>query len=224
MHIKRFKPVGSPVTTVSKKTRPFKSSKKKQQLCLVLDYQSFNKSMNSGNNGKGVIPYYPLTNITDLLARLQKCTIFSSLDLRSDYHHIGLMQEVKLKTVFATTSGKKQWNVAPFVIYSLPGVFCYLMLQVLSELDFCYVYLDNIYSTSWKENLQHLQLVFECLKEANLKSKLSKCQSCKKCLPYLGHLTSRTRYQPLPAKLAATEKFKEPSNIDECHHFHGLTG
>ena len=46
------------------------------------------------------ISYSPLPNITDLLARLQKFTIFYSLDLRSGYHHIGLMLEVNAKNIF----------------------------------------------------------------------------------------------------------------------------
>ena len=115
-------------------------------------------TINAAHNGSIVISYYPLPNITDLLARLQKCTIFSSLDFRSSYHHIGLTQEAKPKTVFAT-SGKWPWNVAPFSICSLPGVFCYLILQVLPELDFCFAYLNDILmtSTSWKECIQHLK-------------------------------------------------------------------
>ena len=99
----------------------------KQQLCLVLDCRSLNKSVNVAHNGNSVISYYPIPNITDLLARLQNCTIFSSSDLRSGYHHIGLTPEAKLKTAFATTSGNWHWNVAPFGICSLPGVYCYLM-------------------------------------------------------------------------------------------------
>ena len=44
------------------------------------------------------MPYFPLPDITDLLARLQKCNIFSSLGLRYRYFHIGLTPEAKLKT------------------------------------------------------------------------------------------------------------------------------
>ena len=50
----------------------------------------------------------------------------------------------KPETAFATISGIWHWNVAPFGIFSLPGVFCYLMSQVLTGLDFCFGYLDDI--------------------------------------------------------------------------------
>ena len=128
----------------------------------MLDYRSLNKSTNAAHNSLCVTSYYPLPNITDLLARLQKCTIFSSLDHRSDYHYMGLTPEAKPKTDFAATSDKWHWNVFPFGICSFPGVFSHLMSQVLSALDFCFAYLDDIlvYSATWKEHLQHLEVVF----------------------------------------------------------------
>ena len=62
------------------------------------------------------------------------------------------------------------------------------------------------------------------LKEVNLKMKLSKCQFFKYHLHYLGHLISKQGIQPLPENASAIRKFKEPSNIDDLHHFLGLTG
>ena len=171
----------APVIIVPKKPNPL--NLQKQQPHLVLDYWSLNKSIDAAHNGNRVISYYPLPNIMDLLARLQKCTIFCSLDLRLGYHNISLTPETKPKTAFATSS-KWHWNIAPFSICTLPGAFCYLMLQILSWLDFCFTYLDDIYvySTSRKEHMQHLEAVFKCLKEASLKIKLSKCQFFKKYL------------------------------------------
>ena len=165
----------APVIIVPKKPDP--TNPCKQQLHLLLDYRSVNKSINAGHNGDSVISYYPLPNIMDLLTRVQNCTIFSSLGLMLGYHHIGSTPEAKLKTAFATTSGKWHWNMTPFGICSLPGVFCYLMLQVLSGLDFCFAYLSGIliYSTSWKEHLHHFEAVFKHLMETNLQLKSSKC-------------------------------------------------
>ena len=46
------------------------------------------------------------------------------------------------------------------------------MSQVLTGLDFFFTYLDDILvdSTSWKEHLQHLEIVFSHLQAANLKN------------------------------------------------------
>ena len=80
------------------------------------------------------------------------------------------MLETKPKTAFAKTSGKWHWKVAPFSICWLSGLFCYLMSQVLSGLDFCFAYLDDIlvYSTSWKE---HPATGFGVCKGNNFKNK-----------------------------------------------------
>ena len=160
-----------------------------------------------------------------MLASLQKFKLFSSLDLRSGYCHIGLAPEAKLKTAFTTTSRKWQWNVVPFGIYSLPSMFCYLMSQVLSSLDFCFRYLDDIliYSTLWEEHLKHLETVFNGLKSRKLKIKLSKCQFCKHHLLYLGHFISKQGIQALLEKINAVANLKEPNNVNELHHFLGLT-
>ena len=197
-----------------------------QQPHLVLDYHLLNKSIYAAHNGNKVISYYPLLNITDLLARLQSCKIFSSLDLRSGYHQIGLTPKAKPKTAFATTSGKWHLNVAPFRICSLPGVLCYLMSQVLSGLDACFKYLDDIlmYSTSWEEHLQHLETVFRHLKAANMNIKPSKCQFFKQYSHYLGHLISEQGIKPLPDKIMVSTNLAEPRNVDECHHLCGLAG
>ena len=133
------------------------------------------------------------------------------------------------KTAFATKSGKWHWNINPFSTCLLPSVFCYLMSLPLSGLDFCSVYLDNIlvYSASWKEykeHLQHLNMIFNHLKEVNFKIKLCKCHFLKKHLQYLGHLISSQSIHPLSEKVTAIEKLKDPSNIDELHHFLSLTG
>ena len=127
------------------------------------------------------------------------------------------MPEVKPKTAFTTTSGKSYQNMALFSICLLLGVFCSLMLQTLSGLDLCFAYLDYIlmYSMSWKEYLQHLEMVFKYLKEANLRISLANVNSLKRHPHYLGHLISEQGIQSLPEKVTAIEKLKEPSNIHD---------
>ena len=71
---KIFSPWATPVITVPKKLDP--SHPYKQEICLVLDYRSLNKSTNTSHNGISVISYYLLPNIMDLLARLQTVQYF----------------------------------------------------------------------------------------------------------------------------------------------------
>ena len=89
----------------------------------------------------------------------------------------------------------------------------------------CFTYLDDILicSTSWEEHLQHLKIIFNCLKSEKLKNKLSKCQFLKQHLYYIGHFISKQGIQPLPEKLRAITHLKEPNSVDELHNFLGLT-
>ena len=111
---------------------------------MVLDYRKRNKAINGADKSDKIISFYLMLNISDLLARLGNCKIFSSLDLHSGYHHIGIKPEARPKTAFASRSGKWYWNITPFSICSLPRIFSYLMSEVLKDLDFCFTYLDDI--------------------------------------------------------------------------------
>ena len=80
LHFKKsLSPWAAQVIIVSKK--PESLSPEKQQY-LVLDYHLLNESINTTHNGNNIISYYPFLSITELLARLWNCEIFSSLYLR----------------------------------------------------------------------------------------------------------------------------------------------
>ena len=126
-----------------------------------------------------VLSTFPLPKIQELLSRLINCKYFSSLDLHSGYCHIGLTEEAKKKTAFVMADGKYQQNVVPFGIAIAVSTFQYLMSKVLTGLNyFAFTYLDDvlIFSKSCQEPLQHLYAVFQKIKVAGLKIKLSKCQ------------------------------------------------
>ena len=169
-------PQAAPITKVLKKSDP--NQPNKLLFWMVLDYRKLHKAINSVHNSDRIVSYYPLPNISDLLARLGNCRILSSLDLHSRYHHTGIKPEARPKITFATMSGKWYWNIMPFGICSLPIIFSYLRSEVLKDLDFCFTYLDDIliYSPSWEEHINHLSLIFGRLKGANLKIELSQCQ------------------------------------------------
>lgn len=66
-----------------------------------------------------------------------------------------------------------------------------MMEQVFREYnhDFMLIYLDDliIYSKNLKEHLEHLKLVFDTLRKANLRAKLKKCKFMCKTITFLGH-------------------------------------
>ena len=70
--------------------------------------------------GKGCISLVPLPKIDELYARLQGYKIFSTLDLRSGYYHIGLSESAKPKTAFVI-SGISKYQFQQSSIWIGPG-------------------------------------------------------------------------------------------------------
>ena len=81
-----------------------------------------------------------------------------------------------------------------------------------------------IFSKDEEEHLEHLRIIFQCLKEAGLKLKRSKCDFIKRHIQYLGHLISQDRIQPLPEKLESIRDMPAPRNPKEIKQFLGLAG
>ena len=120
--------------------------------------------------------------------------VYSSLDCTSGYHHIGLSPGAQLKSAFVTPFGKYKFKKVPFGLTQAPTYFQQLINQILDGLTFAFAYLDDIliYSKTPKHHLKHLKIVFQRLKQADLKLKLKKCELFRSELHYLGHLFGQT--------------------------------
>lgn len=95
------------------------------------------------------------------------------------YHQNRMTKDSIEKTAFRTKYGSFEFVVLPFGLTNAPGFFMRLMNDIFAEyLDrFVIVYLDDIliYSETWEEHLEHLEMVLKKLREQKLFGKLSKC-------------------------------------------------
>ena len=80
------------------------------------------------------------------------------------------------------------------------------------------------YDTNIKTHLQHIEILFQRLREANLKLKESKCNFLKKHVQYLGHLISGEGIEPVPEKLKSIKHMPAPETPKEVKQFLGLIG
>ena len=105
----------SPILVVPKKPMPQDPSppnKKQFNLTLCINYRKLNSQIIMARRVKSnrtlgkVVANYPLPTRDMLLARFKGCKYFSTLNLRSGYHHIKLMKEALTKTAFVTDKGK----------------------------------------------------------------------------------------------------------------------
>ena len=73
----------------------------------------------------------PLPKIDELYAKLKGYKVFSTIDLRSGYYHIGL-SSIKAKSAFVISgTGKYQFNRVPFDLTQAPAYFQKLINMVL---------------------------------------------------------------------------------------------
>ena len=133
---------------------------------------------------------WPMPRVEDIFSKLDKAKFFTTLDLRSGYHHIALDKDNIKKTAFVTPFGKYEYMKVPFGLAQAPAYFQNLMNRVLNGLHFTLASLDDviIFSETEEQHLKHIQIVLTRLRQANLKLKKSKCAFFKKELHYLGHI------------------------------------
>ena len=215
----------SPIVVVPKKSAPREPPKRR----LCVDFRKVNESQQeviTAGKTKGQISIHPLPKIDEMYAKFKGAKVFSTIDLRSGYHHITLGKSSRAKTAFVTPFGKYKFLMVPFDLAQAPAYFQLLMNKVLNGLKFAITYLDNIITFSENElqHLEHLETIFSCLREAELKMKRSKCDFFKSKIHYLGHLISTKGISPLPNKLDCIQHMPAPKNAKEIKQFLGLTG
>ena len=154
--------------------------------------------------------------------------MFSTLDMRSGYHHVEMTEEARPKTAFTLPANLGKWEFlcCPFGLTQAPAYFQRLINEVLAPFDFAFGYLDDIliYSPDVKTHLKHLELIFQCLGEVDLKLKMEKCSFLKKHIQYLGHIVSGEGLKPVPEKLSSIQQMPRPYTPKEVKQFLGLVG
>ena len=222
-------PWASPIVIVPKKSEPGEPPRRR----MCVDYRVLNSLLPPVNKAhskaKGILTLVPLPKIDEIYAQLKGSKVYSAIDMRSGYFHLGLSNDAKPKTAFVPGGphgAKYEFNRCPFGLSQAPAYFQRLIHEVLKGITFAFGYLDDIliFSPDNKTHLEHLEIVFQRLREADLKLKASKCNFFKKHIQYLGHLVSGEGIEPLPEKLEAVRKMPPPTTPKEVRQFLGLVG
>ena len=154
--------------------------------CLVIDYRALTKVTRKFT--------WPMPKVADIFSKLNGATCFTTLNLRTGYHHIPLDRSSIPKTAFNSPFGKYEYVKVTFGLAQAPAYFQELMTGILKDFPFAIAYLDDIiiFSKTPQEHLSHICMVFEKLKTANLSMKKSKCSFFSREIQYLGHILSAT--------------------------------
>ena len=147
---------------------------------LCVDFRSLNKITRAYD--------WSMPRVEDVFVILGKATFYTTLDLRSGYHHIALDKSSIKETAF----------IAPFGLAQDPAYFQNLIYKVLNGLNFTLAYLDDIiiFSENAEQHLKHIQIVLTKLKQANLKLKKSKCAFLKRNFTTLAIFLLQMAFNP----------------------------
>jgi hypothetical protein len=204
-----FSPFKSPVVLITKKDKSIR---------FCVDYRKLNKKTIKDN--------YPIPMIQNIFTRLKDSAWFTIADMKSGYWQMQMDKDSIAKTAFVTCDGSYEFVVLPFGMSNGPAMFCRLMGMILGGLSFVEVYLDDIliHSKTLKDHLEHIEIVFKCLKKASLKLNFAKCKWCQKAIKYLGHIISKDVVKTDEDKVKTIKNWQEPRNLKQLQQFLGLAG
>lgn len=200
----------SPLLLVPK---PPLNGKKRWRMCL--DYRQVNKRL--------VADKLPLPRIEEILDNLGKATCFSKIDLFQGFWQIPLDPASRDITSFNTNDGSFRWKVLPFGLNVSPNSFSRMMAIAFAGMppDKAFLYIDDIIviGKSEQNHLENLRVVFQTLRQRNLKIHPRKCQFFRPEVTFLGHLCTSKGIFPDPAKRTAIENFPTPYDKDSVRRF-----
>ena len=172
---------------------------------------------------------YPLPRIQEALESLVGASHFSCLDLKSRFWQIKMDESSRQYTTFRVGNlGFFKCDRMPFGLCNTPATFQWLMQNCMGELNliYCLIYLDDliVFSQTEEEHLHWLCIIFDQLREYNLKLKPSKCNLFKQKINYLDHQVSKQGVQPSNTNLKAITECAPPRTYIEIRAFLSLVG
>lgn len=195
-------PYASPVVIVWKKDGSIR---------LCVDYRKL--------NAKTKMDAWPLPRIDDSLDALGGSSWFSTLDLASGYHQVPMHPDDREKTAFVTPFGLFEYLRMPMGLSTAPATFQRLMQTTMNDLAFqiLLIYLNDllIYSKTFEDHLERLNIVFDRLTEIGLKLNPTKCKVARKSVEYLGYTISGEGIATSRDKIRAVADWPTPQTLRE---------
>ena len=188
---------------------------------MCIDYRELNQKTKKDS--------YALPRIKELLDFLAGNIFFSTVDMKSGYHQVEILENHKERTAFtAGPLGFYEYNRMPFGLTNSPATYQRMMEQCLSDLHLriCCIFIDDviIFGRNYEEHLGNLRLVFDRIRQHNMKLAPDKCSFFKRKVKYVGHIVSEEGVEIDPEKTEKVVNWPKLSSPEDVRRFLGFVG
>ena len=174
---------------------------------ICLDPQDLNKAV--------IRPKYRMSTLDELLPKLSKAKVFTTLDAKDGFYQVKLDEQSSLKTTFRTPFGCYKYLRLPFGTNLAPEEFERKLHEKLEGLPGVAVTRDDILVMGYGENEveanyrnhdENLTCLLEQARKANLHLNSSNSNLHNTEVKFMGHLITRDGLKPDPEKIKAVQQ------------------
>ena len=129
-------------------------------------------------------------------------------------------------TTFVCHKGLYKFRVMPFGLVNAPATFTRVIRKLLEGKKGLDNYLDDIltYTTTWEGHIASLKVLFECVRQANISLKLSKCVIGESDVAFLGYQIGKGILQPKSNRVSRILEALRPVTKKQVRTFISLIG
>ena len=197
----------------------FIQPKKTGDVRILTDFRQLNKYI--------IRSPFPLPKIQDMLQKLEGFSYATALDLSMGYYHIPLSKQAQRLCTTILPWGKYSYAKLPMGLSTSPDIFQSIMNELLGDLPYVLVYIDDILILNKKhesedDHIEKIAIVLGRLERCGFAVNLRKSFFMQQELEYLGYLLTPNGIKPQPKKVEAISRILAPKNRRQLRRFLGM--
>ena len=169
---------------------------------------------------------YPLPRIDDIVNKVAGYEVFSTIDLRSAYHQVPILEEDRPYTAFEAGGELYQFTRIPFGVTNGVAAFQRVMDGIVRSegLNDTFAYLDDV-TICGKTQMEHdlnLERFFKAAQKYNLTINNEKSSFSLRTISLLGYTICNRTLRPDPERLKPLQNLPPPTDVASLKRVLGI--